>query len=90
MTEKKFSVRQGRWLYAFLAALEKPLSPEAFDTLRALARAASRARAKLGLRSAEITEGDTSEMEEVRERITSLNLIICLVSRYFSQTDLAD
>lgn len=89
LMEKKFSAYQGRWLYALLAAIEKPLSPEAFDSLRALARAASRARAKLGQQIvAEATTQDNTQM--TRENITALSLLICLVSRYFSQTDLAD
>lgn len=90
LIQRRFTAQQGRWLFALLAALEKPLSPEACDSIRALARAASKARAAIGDYSAGPSQEDTAEVIKHREHITALNLIICLVSRYFSQTDLAD
>ncbi|OQR72075.1 gem-associated protein 2-like [Tropilaelaps mercedesae] len=90
LIERKFSAHQGRWLYALLVALEKPLSPEACDSIRALARAASRARLAFGEHSAILAEDDNQGLTAQKENMTALNLIICLVSRYFSQTDLAD
>ncbi|XP_054684520.1 gem-associated protein 2 isoform X2 [Grus americana] len=67
---------KGRWLYALLACLEKPLLPEAHSLIRQLARRCSEVR---------VLEENKNE-----EQISALNLIICLVSRYFDQRDLAD
>ncbi|XP_017938398.1 gem-associated protein 2 isoform X4 [Manacus vitellinus] len=69
-------MNQGRWLYALLACLEKPLLPEAHSLIRQLARRCSEVRAM--------------EENKNEEQISALNLIICLVSRYFDQRDLAD
>ncbi|NWU93278.1 GEMI2 protein, partial [Upupa epops] len=74
--EKPFTPELGRWLYALLACLEKPLLPEAHSLIRQLARRCSEVR---------LLEENKNE-----ERISALNLIICLVSRYFDQYDLAD
>ncbi|XP_017684911.1 PREDICTED: gem-associated protein 2 isoform X6 [Lepidothrix coronata] len=74
--EKKFTPELGRWLYALLACLEKPLLPEAHSLIRQLARRCSEVR---------VMEENKNE-----EQISALNLIICLVSRYFDQRDLAD
>ncbi|KAM4898790.1 gem-associated protein 2 isoform 3-T3 [Sylvia borin] len=74
--EKKFTPELGRWLYALLACLEKPLLPEAHSLIRQLARRCSQVRAL--------------EESKNEEQISALNLIICLVSRYFDQRDLAD
>uniref|UniRef100_A0A8C9N831 Gem-associated protein 2 n=1 Tax=Serinus canaria TaxID=9135 RepID=A0A8C9N831_SERCA len=43
--EKKFTPELGRWLYALLACLEKPLLPEAHSLIRQLARRCSEVRA---------------------------------------------
>ncbi|XP_025907534.1 gem-associated protein 2 isoform X2 [Nothoprocta perdicaria] len=74
--EKKFTPELGRWLYALLACLEKPLLPEAHSLIRQLARRCSEVR---------VLEENRNE-----EQISALNLMICLVSRYFDQRDLAD
>ncbi|OXB83955.1 UNVERIFIED_CONTAM: hypothetical protein H355_009439 [Colinus virginianus] len=74
--EKKFTPELGRWFYALLACLEKPLLPEAHSLIRQLARQCSEVR---------ILEENKSE-----EQVSALNLLICLVSRYFDQRDLAD
>ncbi|BFZ10833.1 hypothetical protein BsWGS_13872 [Bradybaena similaris] len=71
-----FTSRQGQWFYALLASLQKPLTPEVCSWLRRLARLCSNIRASL--------ESSTDP------RLYELNLIICLVSRYFDQGDLAD
>ncbi|XP_048342180.1 gem-associated protein 2 isoform X2 [Sphaerodactylus townsendi] len=67
---------QGRWLYALLACLEKPLLPEAHSLIRQLARRCSEVR---------VLEENKNE-----NRVSALNLLICLVGRYFDQYDLAD
>ncbi|XP_028298356.1 gem-associated protein 2 [Gouania willdenowi] len=74
--EHEFVPQLGRWLYALLASLEKPLLPEAHSSIRQLARRSSQLR-----RSLESQED---------ERLPALNLLICLVARYFEQNDLAD
>jgi survival of motor neuron protein-interacting protein 1 len=76
MTVTGFTTEQGRWFYALLTCLEKPLEPEACSLLRDLARACSSVRATL-----ESAEDPC---------LAPLNLLICLVARYFSQADLAD
>ncbi|MEE6512335.1 hypothetical protein FKM82_019282 [Ascaphus truei] len=74
--ERDFTSELGRWLYALLACLEKPLLPEAHSLIRQLARRCSEVRAMV-------------EHKE-DERVSALNLFICLVGRYFEQRDLAD
>ncbi|XP_048831204.1 gem-associated protein 2 [Brienomyrus brachyistius] len=74
--EKEFVPQLGRWLYALLGCLEKPLLPEAHSLIRQLARRCSQVRASL-------------ESKE-DEKLSALNLMICLVGRYFEQSDLAD
>ncbi|CAG5122109.1 unnamed protein product [Candidula unifasciata] len=71
-----FTSRQGQWFYALLASLQKPLTPEVCSWIRRLARLCSNIRASLESSS--------------DPRLNELNLIICLVSRYFDQRDLAD
>ncbi|CAB1331115.1 unnamed protein product [Coregonus sp. 'balchen'] len=74
--EREFVPQLGRWQYALLACLEKPLIPEAHSLIRQLARRSSEVRANL-------------ERQE-DESLSPLNLMICLVARYFDQNDLAD
>lgn len=74
--EKDFVPQLGRWLYALLACSEKPLLPEAHSLIRQLARRCAQLRTTL-------------ESQE-DERLPALNLLICLVARYFEQSDLAD
>lgn len=71
-----FTERQGYWFYALLVCLDKPLLPDACSLLRGLARACSRLRASLE--------------STVDPRLIPLNLFICLISRYFDQSDLKD
>ncbi|XP_032357162.1 gem-associated protein 2 [Etheostoma spectabile] len=74
--EHDFVPQLGRWLYALLACLEKPLLPEAHASIRQLARRCAQLRSTL-------------ESQE-DEKLPALNLLICLVARYFEQNDLAD
>ncbi|KAK2553919.1 Gem-associated protein 2 [Acropora cervicornis] len=76
LEEIGFSHQQGRWFYALLVCLEKPLLPETTSLLRTLARLCATLRASL----------DSPH----HDLISPLNLIITLVSRYFGQSDLAD
>ncbi|CAM1327201.1 GEMIN2 (predicted) [Pycnogonum litorale] len=76
MESHGFSSNQGCWFFALLAALEKPLTPEACSSLRSLVRCCSSLRASL-------PDADDP-------KLTPLSLVICLVARYFDQTDLAD
>ncbi|XP_070558255.1 gem-associated protein 2-like [Ptychodera flava] len=75
LSKMGFSTRQGRWLYALLLCLEKPVLADFISLLRALARHCASLRARL---------------EKNDERLPELNLLICVVARYFDQTDLAD
>ncbi|XP_028251427.1 gem-associated protein 2 isoform X2 [Parambassis ranga] len=74
--EREFVPQLGRWLYALLACLEKPLIPEAHSSIRQLARRCAQLRSTL----------DSQE----DQKLPALNLLICLVARYFEQNDLAD
>uniref|UniRef100_A0A8C1FCV0 Gem-associated protein 2 n=2 Tax=Cyprinus carpio TaxID=7962 RepID=A0A8C1FCV0_CYPCA len=74
--ERDFVAQLGRWFYALLACLEKPLLPEAHSLIRQLARRCSAVRANL-----ESKDDDC---------LSALNLMICIVARYFEQNDLAD
>lgn len=74
--ERSFVPQLGRWFYALLACLEKPLLPEAHSLIRQLARQCASVRVTLE------TKDD--------DRLSALNLLICLVARYFEQNDLAD
>lgn len=74
--EREFVPQLGQWLYSLLACLEKPLLPEAHSSIRQLARRCAQVRSTL-------------ESQE-DERLPALNLLICLVARYFEQNDLAD
>ncbi|CAL4122603.1 unnamed protein product, partial [Meganyctiphanes norvegica] len=71
-----FSEAQGQWLYALLACLEKPLTPETCSYLRNIARMCAQIRADLD-------SVDHSDLPQ-------LNVIICIITRYFNQEDLAD
>ncbi|PVD24482.1 hypothetical protein C0Q70_14965 [Pomacea canaliculata] len=71
-----FTRKQGQWFYALLSVLQKPLTPEACSWLRQLARLCSIIRASL------VSTED--------EAVHQLNLLICIVARYFDQGDLAD
>ncbi|XP_012288758.1 gem-associated protein 2 [Orussus abietinus] len=75
-TQNTISKTLGQWIYALLVVLELPLNPDMCSCLRSLARACSIIRANL-------TTADPHE-------VTSLNLFICLIARYFRQLDLVD
>lgn len=68
---------QGRWIYALMACLELPLTPESCSSIRTIARECARIRAY-----------EVSNAEE--PTVIPLNLLICLVAKYFRQADLAD
>ncbi|XP_071526696.1 gem-associated protein 2 isoform X2 [Panulirus ornatus] len=71
-----FSEAQGRWFYALLACLEKPLTPESCSQIRDIASMCVQIRSSL-------TSSD-------HPHLPHLNVIICIVARYFNQEDLAD
>jgi len=75
----------GAWIYAVLTRLEKPLTPDVGSKLRDLALECSFIRQYFAdQRNGEDNEGP------IIEGIATMNLFICLVSRYFDQTDLVD
>ncbi|XP_077985340.1 gem-associated protein 2-like [Glandiceps talaboti] len=71
-----FTTEQGRWLYALLACLEKPVLADIIAWLRTLARHCSSVRSTIE--------------EENDSRLTQLNLLVCIVARYFDQSDMTD
>lgn len=74
--ERDFTPELGRWLYALLACLEKLLLPEAHSPIQQPSRRLSEVRLLV----------DSKD----DERVPALNLLICLVTRYFDQCDLGD
>ena len=70
----------GPWLYALLVRIEKPLEPEVGSSLRDLVLLCARERRRLAASGEEYAE----------ETIAALNLLICLVAKYFGQGDLED
>lgn len=80
----------GPWVYAVLSRLEKPLTPDVGSSLRDLARLCSSERCRL-VGSVEQVKGESDEeLKETDEDLAALNLFICLVARYFDQSDLVD
>ncbi|CAG2174313.1 unnamed protein product [Oppiella nova] len=73
----RFTEHFGLWIYALLVALEKPLPAEVYSTLRDLSRVCSECRHKIG------SDCDSNVL-------ISLNLIICIIGRYFDQNDMCD
>ncbi|XP_076068746.1 gemin 2 isoform X2 [Oratosquilla oratoria] len=71
-----FTESQGQWLYALLACIEKPLTPENCSHIRSLACTCASLRANLD--------------NPGHPFLPHLNVLICIVSRYFNQEDLAD
>jgi len=76
MNDRGFHVQQGPWIYALLALLQKPLTPDTCATLRDLARLCARLRSGLD--------------SPTHPHLAPLNLFISLVARYFDQRDMAD
>ncbi len=70
---------QALWFYALMSAVEKPLHPDVESALRSMVLVCSRQRKVL-------SENDSDSTSE----ISHLNLLICLVAKYFSQADLSD
>lgn len=70
------SHRHGQWIFALLSCLELPLHPDTCSTIRYMARVCQKIRNAM-------VEPDETELAAV-------NLIICLVGKYFCQADLAD
>lgn len=67
----------GTWIYAILALLEKPLTPDCCFKLREFAKKCASIRA--------------SFQDDLDEKIAvPLNLYICIIAKYFNQLDLAD
>ena len=66
------------WLYALLAVLEKPVSPDNVFTIRQLCRFCRKMRSFL------------CDSEVDHKNLAAVNLIILIISRFFDQFDLAD
>ncbi|KAE8750895.1 hypothetical protein FOCC_FOCC002323 [Frankliniella occidentalis] len=66
----------GQWIFALLSCLELPLHPDTCSTLRYIARICQQIR--------------NSMVEPEASQLAAVNLLICLVGRYFSQSDLVD
>ncbi|CAB3362545.1 Hypothetical predicted protein [Cloeon dipterum] len=71
-----FSLDQKSY-WSTIQGLELPLTPDVCSVIRALARTCANVRDKL-------------QVDSDAQLVTALNLIICLVSKYFRQLDLED
>lgn len=71
-----FSHHQGRWIYALLTCLQKPLFPTVTSSLRNLSRKCAEERMIVTDSNADLLRG--------------LNLIIAVIGSYFNQFDLLD
>lgn len=88
---------QGKWIYSILACLSLPLSSEICSSLRDLARQCIRLRNMkvctiilcLWLKFRILNNSYFFQTCNDSE-VVVLNLIICLVSKYFGQLDLGD
>lgn len=69
-----FSHHQGHWIYSLLICLEKPLFPSITSSLRDLVRECVNLRSKIDLPDL--------------NKINGLNLIICIIGKYFDQYDM--
>lgn len=69
---------QAVWIYSLMGSVEKPLHPDVESSLRSLVLICSKQRSVI------IASNLTPDA------ICHLNLIICLVAKYFGQADLAD
>lgn len=76
---------QGLWIYALMAALEKPPHPDVTSTLRSLVLACSQQRKRISQ-----DQSDSLNQKPIPNIVVHLNLLICLVAKYFGQKDLAD
>ena len=85
--------RQGLWLYALLAKLEKPLCRDVAATLRQLFRVCVNQRASLDMSNSSMGAGSSSSSSSRGTNISSnsndklaiLNTIICITGSYFGQ-----
>jgi len=71
----------GPWVYSLLSALEKPLGSNAYSTLRQVSRCVSQCRSLFE---------SSQENDEDAATIRSMDLVICIIGRYFDQQDLLD
>ena len=69
---------QALWIYSLMAAVEKPLHPDVQSALRSVVLVCSNQRMNL------------CQDESTTKDFSHLNLIICLVAKYFGQADLSD
>jgi len=80
---------QGLWLFSLMAHLDKPPHPDVTSSLRSLVLACSRQRKQIYESEKIHTETNKTD-SHIPSMVVHLNLIICLVARYFDQKDLAD
>ncbi|CAK9295394.1 unnamed protein product [Gordionus sp. m RMFG-2023] len=71
-----FDFSKGSWIYALVSLLEKPLSRDAYHALRSLVKLLRKIRSEL----------DSKE----NILLSPLNVLICIITIYFGQRDLAD
>lgn len=80
---------QGLWLYSLMAGLDKPPHPDVTSSLRSVVLACSRQRKRI-YETEKLDEKPSKAEDCLPKMVIHLNLLICLVGRYFDQKDLAD
>ena len=83
-TLEKVSLSQALWFYGLLSIVEKPLHPDDESNLRSFVIVCSKQRKAI------IEKSSYESLDGIKKSISHLNLIICLVAKYFGQADLAD
>lgn len=87
------SSRQAEWLFALLASLDAPFTREATAAVRDVVRACRAMRESAQSRSRQLQQVEADvEADEAAlvPDVDTLNVLICIGSRYFRQYDLAD
>lgn len=72
-----FCEQIGLWIFSVLACIEKPIPSPVYATLREISRKLSAARGEID---------DDQDLKSMK----SINIIICIIGRYFDQKDMVD
>ena len=74
-TLESVDIHQALWFYVLLSSVSKPLHPDTESSMRSFVIQCSKQR---------------NDIVKSSVKFSHLNLIICLVAKYFGQADLAD
>ena len=86
---RTLSPRQAQWLFALLACLDEPFTREAAAAVRDVVRTC-RAMREAALAFEQSEQQADEAAAALQPDVDTLNVLICIGSRYFKQYDLAD